>query len=171
MAGKQAKVLAAPDLVDLLAFAECTRHPTRNRVIVLLSAKAGLRASEIANLTWDMVVDATGHIGTVIELRDGVAKNGSGRLIPIHHTLADALAGWRELSSGLGMWCGPSGSPIYGQRATTPETAVLRVGTLDDPTDMKITANIWTRSARPWAYIDPSSARHPGQPDPPVAKK
>ena len=35
----------------------CTRHPIRNRVIVLLSAKAGLRAGEIANLTWDMVVD------------------------------------------------------------------------------------------------------------------
>jgi integrase len=102
MAGKQAKVLAPPDLVDLLAFAECTRHPTRNRVIVLLSAKAGLRASEIANLTWDMVVDATGHIGTVIELRDGAAKNGGGRLIPIHPALADALAGWRDLSSGAG---------------------------------------------------------------------
>jgi integrase len=102
MAGKQAKVLAPPDLADLLAFAECTRHPTRNRVIVLLSAKAGLRASEIANLTWDMVVDATGSIGTVIELRDGAAKRGGGRLIPIHRTLADALAGWRELSSGAG---------------------------------------------------------------------
>ena len=43
-----------------LVFASCTRHPLRNAVIVLLSAKAGLRAGEIANLTWDMVVDATG---------------------------------------------------------------------------------------------------------------
>ena len=68
-------------------------------------------------------------------------------------------------------FCGDCGSPIYGQRATTPETVVLRVGTLDNPGDMKITANIWTRSARPWAYIDPSSAQHPGQPDPPVTKK
>lgn len=42
----------------------------RNRVIVLLSAKAGLRAGEIANLTWDMVVDATGRVNGVIELRD-----------------------------------------------------------------------------------------------------
>jgi len=48
---------------------------------------------------------------------------------------------------------------------------IVKVGTLDNPTDMKITANIWTRSARPWAYIDPSSAQHPGQPDPPVAKR
>ena len=47
---------------DLLVFASCTRNPLRNRVIVLLSAKAGLRAGEIANLTWDMVVGPTGQI-------------------------------------------------------------------------------------------------------------
>ena len=88
--------------VDLLAFADCTRHPIRNRVIVLLSAKAGLRAGEIANLTWDMVVDAGGQIGTVIELRDHAAKKGGGRLIPMHPDLADALSGWRQTSAGSG---------------------------------------------------------------------
>jgi integrase len=31
-----------------------TRHPMRSRLIVLLSIKAGLRAAEIANLTWEM---------------------------------------------------------------------------------------------------------------------
>jgi hypothetical protein len=67
-------------------------------------------------------------------------------------------------------FCGDCGSPIYGQPATRPDIAVLRVGTLDNPGDMKITTNIWTRSARPWAHIDPSSAQHPGQPEPPVAK-
>jgi hypothetical protein len=38
-------------------------------VIVLLSLKAGLRAAEIANLSWDMVVDPTGKIATTLELR------------------------------------------------------------------------------------------------------
>ena len=66
--------------------------PLRNRVIVLLSAKAGLRAGEIANLTWDMVVDATGQISGLIELRDTAAKKCSGRSIPIHPDLAAALA-------------------------------------------------------------------------------
>ena len=84
MPGKQAKILSLGDVNDLLVFANCTRHPLRNRVIVLLAAKAGLRAGEIANLTWDMVVDPTGDIGTVIELHDIAAKNGSGRLIPAH---------------------------------------------------------------------------------------
>jgi integrase len=58
--------------------------PARNRVIVLLSAKAGLRAGEIASLTWDMVMTASGQIGDVIELRDRAAKKGAGRLIPMH---------------------------------------------------------------------------------------
>jgi integrase len=89
MAGKQAKILSVSDVNDLLVFARCTRHPLRNRVIVLLAAKAGLRAGEVANLTWDMVVDPTGDIGSVIELRDHAAKNGSGRLIPVHPDLAN----------------------------------------------------------------------------------
>ena len=91
MAGKQAKILSLGDVNDLLVFASCTRHPLRNRVIVLLAAKAGLRAVEIAKLTWDMVVDPTG----VIELRDTAAKNGSGRLIPVHPDLRQALAAYR----------------------------------------------------------------------------
>jgi integrase/recombinase XerD len=102
MLGKQAKILSARDVDDLLIFADTSRHPIRNRVIVLLSAKAGLRAGEIANLTWDMVVDAGGEISNVIELRDHAAKKGSGRLIPMHSDLADALSTWRQASAGSG---------------------------------------------------------------------
>jgi integrase/recombinase XerD len=102
MAGKQAKILSINDVSDLLIFASCNRHPIRNRVIVLLSAKAGLRAGEIAKLTWDMVLDPTGNIASVIELRDHAAKNGSGRLIPVHPDLRQALAAYRSRSTGIG---------------------------------------------------------------------
>jgi integrase/recombinase XerD len=91
MIGKRAKILAQGHVEDLLFFAQHTRHPIRNQVIVLLSLKAGLRAAEIANLAWDMVVDPTGEIATTLELRDRVAKNGSGRVIPIHPDLREAL--------------------------------------------------------------------------------
>jgi len=67
-------------------------------------------------------------------------------------------------------FCGDCGSPIYSQRATTPETMVLRAGTLDAAGDMKITVNIWTRSARPWAHIDPGTKQFPTQPDAPAPK-
>jgi integrase len=102
MPGKQAKILSLGDVSDLLVFASCTRHPLRNRVIVLLAAKAGLRAGEIAQLTWDMVLDPTGDIGSVIELRDVAAKNGGGRLIPAHPELREALSAYRSLSTGGG---------------------------------------------------------------------
>ena len=91
MLGKQAKMLSPLDVADLLAFADCTRHPIRNRVIVLLSAKAGLRAGEIAGLTWDMVLDANGQISTCIELRDHAAKKG-GRAVARKTFAPPALA-------------------------------------------------------------------------------
>ena len=91
MAGKQAKILSADHIDDLLFFAECSRNPDRNRVIVLLSIKAGLRAGEIANLTWSMVLNAAGGVSNIIELRDHAAKKGSGRSIPIHADLQAAL--------------------------------------------------------------------------------
>jgi hypothetical protein len=67
-------------------------------------------------------------------------------------------------------FCGDCGSPIYSQRENAPEMAVVRAGTLDDAGDMKITANIWTKSRRPWSHIDPASKQHPGQPDAPATK-
>src|SRR6201997_1277883 len=84
MPGKQAKVLSKDGLQDLLLYASAPRNPIRNQVIVLLSAKAGLRAGEIANLTWDMVVDPNGNINGLIELTDNAAKKCSGRSIPVH---------------------------------------------------------------------------------------
>jgi integrase len=102
MPGKRAKILSAADVDDLLVFASCTRRRLRNTVMVLLSAKAGLRAGEIANLTWDMVVGPTGEIGSAIELRDCAAKRNSGRRIPIHPSLRAALAAWRKVTTGTG---------------------------------------------------------------------
>jgi integrase len=102
MRGKQAKILSDDNLEDLLLFAETSRHPLRNKVIVLLSAKAGLRAGEIAHLTWAMVTDPTGDIGTVLELPDRAAKKRSGRVIPLHEDLRRALAAWRAVTQSAG---------------------------------------------------------------------
>ena len=102
MSGKQAKILSEDDLQDLLVYASATRNPVRNQVVVLLSAKAGLRAGEIANLTWDMVVEPNGTISTTIELRDHAAKKRSGRMIPLHKDLRHALASWRSVTRGTG---------------------------------------------------------------------
>ena len=52
--GKQAKTLNKGQVEAMLAYLSKTRHPERNRLIFLLSIKAGLRAKEIARLTWWM---------------------------------------------------------------------------------------------------------------------
>jgi integrase len=99
MAGKQAKILNESQLAELLAYANATRYPSRNRVLILLSVKAGLRPGEIANLTWDMILDPSGQLSPMIELRDWAAKKKSGRTIPIHPDLTTALAAWmREVT-------------------------------------------------------------------------
>jgi integrase len=59
--------------------------------MILLSVKAGLRAGEIAALTWAMVTDSSGHIGRMIELPGACAKYGSGRRIPLHDELRRVL--------------------------------------------------------------------------------
>jgi integrase len=96
MAGKQAKILSSDAIDQLLAYASSTRYPLRNTVIVLLSVKAGLRAGEIAKLTWPMILDSEGELGRVIELHDKAAKKGSGRSIPIHPQLAEAIVAWAD---------------------------------------------------------------------------
>jgi integrase len=100
MSGKQAKILAANQIDDLLLFAETTRYPVRDRVIVMLSVKAGLRAAEIANLHWDMVLNPIGGISSSLELWDTAAKMGHGRIIPLHADLRDALAALRRMANG-----------------------------------------------------------------------
>ena len=102
MAGRQAKILHDQQINDLLLFASATRNPLRNKLIVLLSVKAGLRAGEIAGLTWDMVLDPTGEVGQTIELHDAVAKKNSGRRIPINPTLQTALTAWCLLTGSVG---------------------------------------------------------------------
>ena len=68
-----------------------TRYPARNLAIFLLSVKAGLRAKEIASLTWDMVTDAEGNLGSALHLRDEASKGSSGRVIPLNKDLTSAL--------------------------------------------------------------------------------
>jgi len=102
MPGKQAKILSDGNIADLLLFTDTTRHPLRNKVIVLLSAKAGLRAGEISHLTWDMVTDPIGAVGTTIELPDYAAKKGGGRKVPLHADLRLALTRLRAASQGTG---------------------------------------------------------------------
>jgi integrase len=94
--GKQAKTLTKGQVEAVLGYLAQTRWPTRNRVIFLLSAKAGLRAKEIASLTWRMVTDARGQIGQAIHLENTASKGQSGRVIPMNDEVRTALAAYAK---------------------------------------------------------------------------
>lgn len=95
---RQAKILSKAQIEAVLNYLKATRYPKRNRVIFLLSVKAGLRAKEIALLTWEMITDADGTVGKAIHLQDRASKGSSGRIIPLNPDLKIALQEWMDAS-------------------------------------------------------------------------
>lgn len=90
---KQAKILTTKQQELTLGYLERTRYPLRNKIIFMLSYKAGLRSKEIANLTWLMVCDSEGQLSREINLINKASKGKqSGRTIPMHKDLAVLLA-------------------------------------------------------------------------------
>jgi len=102
MAGKQAKILTRSQIAAALRHVRRGRYLQRDRVMILLSVKAGLRAGEIAKLTWPMVLKADGRLGGCIELHDRAAKKRSGRTIPLHPDLRCALQQLRRQTGAEG---------------------------------------------------------------------
>jgi integrase len=96
---RQAKTFTKAQGLGILGHLDRTRHPARNKVIFLLSAKAGLRAKEIASLTWEMLTEADGTIGGTIRLEDKASKGRSGRVIPMNQVLRNALIAWRSVQN------------------------------------------------------------------------
>lgn len=91
MLGRQAKTLSPAMLRRALLEVRRNSWPARDQTIILLSAYAGLRASEIAGLRWSMVLRPDGRIGDLIGLEAAISKYGSGRRIPLHGQLKTAL--------------------------------------------------------------------------------
>jgi len=94
--GKQAKTLSKGQVDAVLGYLAKTRWPTMNRLIFLLSVKAGLRAKEIASLSWRMVTDAGGQIGQAIRLENRASKGQSGRVVPMNEELRTALVDYSK---------------------------------------------------------------------------
>jgi integrase len=95
--GKKAKILSKKKIDQLLWYVGTLRHSLRNEVIVLLSVKAGLRAKEIASLTWSMITDADDDIASSIHLTDKASKCKGGRVIHLNMQLRLKLTDLLEL--------------------------------------------------------------------------
>ena len=91
MLGKQAKILTDKQQSVVMDYLAKSRYPLRNQLIFLLSYKAGLRAKEIASLTWSMVCDSDGEVEDAIRLQNIASKGKSGRVIPMNKDLKQKL--------------------------------------------------------------------------------
>jgi integrase len=104
MQGKQAKIVSPTQERAIVGYLDTTRYPARDRVMFLLSMKAGLRAKEIASLTWAMVTDAAGQVSETIHLENRASKGMTGgRTIPMHPDVYAALVtlqSWRSDAAG-----------------------------------------------------------------------
>jgi integrase/recombinase XerD len=130
--GKQAKVLTEAQARTVLRHLEHHgRYPERDRVMVLLSLKAGMRAKEIAGLTWGMVTDANGELGEAIALPNKASKGkGGGRTIPLNPELRAALVILKDIAS-RGHWgkdlVGPELPVIHSERRKGYSAAAVAV--------------------------------------------
>ena len=91
MAGRQAKLLTDSTLKRALRRLDQRPTALRDRVMLLLSVRAGLRAGEIAGLDWSMVTGPDGRVARLMSVVDRIAKKGGGRRIPMHPELRTAL--------------------------------------------------------------------------------
>ena len=89
--GKQAKILTSKQVEAIHAYLGTRRNGLRDQTILLLSFRAGLRAKEIAELKWSMVVDVEGKVGDAIHLTDIASKGRGGRVIPLNKQLRTYL--------------------------------------------------------------------------------
>jgi integrase/recombinase XerD len=100
--GKQAKVLTEAQEKAVLAYLSDGRHAVRNRVMFLLSVDAGLRAKEIAAVTWEMLTDASGALTDEIRLQDKASKGKSCGVIFISKRLGEALTTFADTQKMTG---------------------------------------------------------------------
>lgn len=139
---RRAKTLTDQQLDKLLQYvAGNSKDPLRDYVMILLSFKAGLRAAEIAGLSWRDVCDAEGAIGdTIYHDKDGtpvlgfnvpahIAKKGHARVVPFNRALLSAMTAYRDtLPACFARGPHPVITTLYGRM--TPNTLQKYLGRL-----------------------------------------
>lgn len=101
MAIKRAKTLDEKQFDRLLKFiSEKSTLPVRDRLMFLLSYKAGLRVSEIAKIDLTAMTNSEGAIAKIITIFSNVGKKQRMREIPMHAEIAKALAAFMKTYPG-----------------------------------------------------------------------
>ncbi len=59
-------------------------------------------------------------------------------------------------------FCPNCGSAMFSRQPSSPETIIIKAGTLDDTNWLKPVAHVWCASAQPWVDIPAGVASFPG---------
>jgi integrase/recombinase XerD len=125
MQGKQAKMVSPTQERAMLGSLETTRYLARDRVLFLLSLKAGLRAKEMASLTWAMVTDAQGQVVEAMHVPNRASKGKpGGRTMPLHPDLQTALG---TLQTARGAMAPPARPILFSERGGELSAATVRL--------------------------------------------
>ncbi|MEK7259146.1 MAG: tyrosine-type recombinase/integrase [Pseudomonadota bacterium] len=93
---KQARVLTQVEIKRLLRVVSTTKHAARNRLVVMLSYMAGLRACEIAALKVGDVInelkDGTWEVKTEAVLKSNQTKGNKAQTVVFSSTLRKEIA-------------------------------------------------------------------------------
>ena len=123
MQGKQAKIVSPTQERAMLGSLVTTRSPARDRVMVLVSMKAGLRATAMASLTWTMVTDAAGQVAEVMPVPNHASQGiTGGRTMP--PDLQATLMAWQTRRGALAT---PEPPILFSERAGGLVLATVRV--------------------------------------------
>jgi len=97
---KQAKVLTQAEIKRLLRVVSTTKHAARNRLVVMLSYMAGLRACEIASLRVGDVInelqDGTWEVKTEAVLKSNQTKGKKAQTVVLSSQLRKEIADYYE---------------------------------------------------------------------------
>ena len=95
---KQAKVLTQTEIKRLLRVVSTTKHAARNRLVVMLSYMAGLRACEIASLRVGDVInelkDGTWEVKTEAVLKSNQTKGKKAQTVVFSSALRKEIASY-----------------------------------------------------------------------------
>jgi integrase/recombinase XerD len=118
---KQAKTLSEAQIGATLKVLAAGRRAQRDSVAFLLSVKAGLRAKEVAAVTWAMVTDSDGRIAGELRLTNIASKGNSGRVIDLNKQLRAALVALHDVAKPA------ADEPIIGGTAGAMRVWFLRL--------------------------------------------
>jgi len=101
---KQARVITETEMKRVLTLIDAGKHAERNRLAVLLSYHAGLRAKEICSINMTDVIGTDGKVKDEIRLSSDQTKGKRGRIIFLNSKLQKEITAYLKAQPANGSY-------------------------------------------------------------------